>query len=115
MVKNVVLMDGDYDQSDKDLLVRLQHKVFYGKRPGGEDIPWLNNYLILLCPEGEDYHEFMDRKTIWLQKNHGPTILISPGPLQNTPTVPHVDMSNFQRLSNMLNMGVVLGPITSIK
>ena len=111
MVANIIVMDGDYDQTDQEVISRIGQRIFFARRPGGEDIPWLPNRLILLCPEGEDYHEFVDRKSVWLQKNHGPTIVISPRPLENTLTVPHVDMSNFQRLAILLNMGITLASI----
>lgn len=108
MIANVVITDGEYGESDKALLARITQKVFFARKAGGEDIPWLPNRLILLCPEEEDYHTFVDRKSVWLQKNHGPTIVISPRPLENSTTVPCVDMSNFQRLAILLNMGVEL-------
>lgn len=111
MVSNVVVVDGDYGRSDRDVLARVKQKIFFVKRPGGEDIPWLPNRLILLCPEGEDYEDYVNHKSIWLQKNHGPTIIVSPRPLANTPSVPTVDMSNFNRLSTLLNMGVQIRAI----
>jgi len=108
MVSNVVVMEGEYSESDRGILARIEQKVFYVKKAGGEDIPWLPNRLILLCPEEEDYHTFANSKSVWLQKNHGPTVVISPRPPENTFTVPCVEMSNFQRMAILLNMGVKL-------
>ena len=101
---NVILVAGHYDWADRKAVNMIDQRVLYAKPEGAGDPKWLTIPYMLLVQQGEDYHSFVEKKSIAIRKKHGPTVILTPGPEQYT--VQTINIKDMNRLSQMVHMGI---------